>query len=220
MECLINKITFWLIRKNVVHEKEQAIYHYGLEIFLSTVLVCVSFLILAFIFERVYETLAFFGSFFPIRKYAGGYHAKCRLSCFLCSIGSYSFFLLILSCIPKNLMGLISLWCTIISALIIINFAPVIHPNRNVTVNDRQHFKKICIYILCVETIFIFIAMLFEMHTEIIFSASLGLLFAAKALLFEKMNCKWSNLMKRDEKNENKRKNINEISYDGSCNCP
>lgn len=187
MEGLINRITIWLIQKDVIHEKEQAIYHYGLEIFFSTALVSVSFLILATIFDRVCETIAFFASFVFIRKYAGGYHAKYRLTCFLCSIGSYLIFLAFLSNVPKNLMGIIGLWCTIISALIIITFAPIIHPNRNATVNDKQYFKKMCRYICCVETVFIFIGILHEINIEMFFSVSLGLSFAAIALILEKL---------------------------------
>lgn len=187
MEGLINRITIWLIQKDVIHEKEQAIYHYGLEILFSTALISVSFLILAIIFDRVYETIAFFSSFVFIRKYAGGYHAKSRIICYLCSIGSYMIFIVILLIVPKNLMGVFSLWCTVISTFVILAFAPIIHPNRNTTIKDSQHFKKMCQNICCVETVFIFTAIILDINKKIVFAVSLGLSFAAIALVLEKL---------------------------------
>lgn len=72
-----------LIKQGMILEKDRNIYLYGFELFWSTSS-CIIFIIIAgYIMGYIQQAIIFIMCFFPIRTFAGGYHAKSYRNCFL-----------------------------------------------------------------------------------------------------------------------------------------
>ena len=61
------------------------LYEYAIYIVLSAILHIVTIIILGVCFDMLFESIVFYGSFILIRKFAGGYHAKTPIRCYLFS---------------------------------------------------------------------------------------------------------------------------------------
>ncbi len=83
---IVKYILNGLIENGIIEESDSAIYFFGLYeggIFIFNVLLT---LIIASIMQNLWIGIVFFVSFFPVRRFAGGFHAKTRLRCLFVSI--------------------------------------------------------------------------------------------------------------------------------------
>lgn len=72
-----------LIKQGMILEKDRNIYLYGFELFWSTSSCIISIIIAGCIMGYIQQAIIFIMCFFPIRIFAGGYHAKSYRNCFL-----------------------------------------------------------------------------------------------------------------------------------------
>ena len=136
-------------------EGDIEVYAYGLEVFLSSVLEVLAILIIGIFVGRIFEALAFFISFIPLRSFAGGYHAKTHLRCFFVLLVVYGLVLLILNLIPISFAVHIALICVGLSVFPILKFAPLADVNKPIGVLQRKEFRKKSVFILLVQAIII-----------------------------------------------------------------
>lgn len=82
---MISNLSSFLVDKffsnEDTNEEERELYIYGLFMFLSHFIYLVLVFIFGCILKCVVESLIFYISFYQIRRYAGGYHAKTELRC-------------------------------------------------------------------------------------------------------------------------------------------
>jgi len=83
---LSSKIGNNLVHSNVVKEEDAEIYIYGINQILSSVVNVSSALIIGFIFGVFLEVAVFMAAYIPLRSFAGGYHAKTPLRCYIFSV--------------------------------------------------------------------------------------------------------------------------------------
>lgn len=76
MKQLADFTTHLFVTKGIVTEADAPIYAYGFEVLFSSLFTFGSIFVLAACFDFFVETLVFFAAFFPLRIYAGGYHAS------------------------------------------------------------------------------------------------------------------------------------------------
>ena len=125
MRVLAEKIGFFLARQNHVSSEEREIYSYGAEVILTTGSFICTALLVGFAIGRLEECILFLVAFFPIRSFAGGYHAPTASMCLVVSIGY-----MLVSFALSTLLTAASLPLLVTAALIIVfACAPVIHPN-------------------------------------------------------------------------------------------
>lgn len=163
-----------LADRGVIQEKDVPVYRYGLEAIYSSTLELVSILFLAVIVGNLWQTVAFFLAFIPLRVYAGGYHASTRLRCFLVSLVVYGVFAVALILVPAAWYRMLALAGCVLSGWVVWRRAPVVHHNHRVTPAARQNYRRISRVICGIEVLLILIGMALWPENTIIFALLLG----------------------------------------------
>ncbi len=83
---LSQKIGDDLVRSNVIEAEDAEIYIYGINQILVSVLNVLSALIIGLILGTFFEVVVFMAAYIPLRIFAGGYHAKTPLRCYIFSV--------------------------------------------------------------------------------------------------------------------------------------
>ena len=201
MDKVASKITEHLLLMDVIDQKDAAIYCYGLEVLLLSLLEIISIVCLALLVGNFFETLFYFAAFIPLRLFAGGYHASTRLRCYLLSLFVYGIFTWLLTNFPSEHRLLFSVVVAGFSVVVIFLFAPVIHPNRYCEGSESKFLKKTSWKIVLMEMILILVGCLFQLKTFVFIIAS-GILSETLALFAVKISV--------HEKNKFTERNIGE----------
>jgi accessory gene regulator B len=158
MQKIVDRITRYCVNEKIVSPEDVPWLQYGLEKRISTLIVGIPFLIVAFAISNFLCALSFFFSYFYVRKYSGGYHAKTICGCLTFSLLLVLIFLGILPYLltPKVLWGLLG-----ISILTILRLAPYNHPNLHLTSDEIKACQKsehIRVYVASLICLFAFLA--------------------------------------------------------------
>lgn len=86
MEKLCEKFIGFFVSNNIIKDEDKELYEYAVNILLSAIIHILTLIILGLCFNLIFEGLLFYLSFIIIRKFAGGYHAKTPLRCFVFSV--------------------------------------------------------------------------------------------------------------------------------------
>lgn len=150
MHHTLKSIVDELVELGVVKKSDSAICYFGLyegSIFVFNVILT---LIIASAMQNLWTGILFFISFFPVRRYAGGFHAKTRKECFL-----FSVFIIVGAMKGIEVISRFSFNCQIVmlvlSALFIFLLAPVQNGRKVLSVTEIKAYKKKLIVILSIE---------------------------------------------------------------------
>lgn len=149
MEKLSHKIGDDLVRSGVVKEEDAEVYIYGINQILAYVLNASSSLIIGLIFGVTFEIVIFMAAYIPLRSFAGGYHAKTPLRCYI-----FSVIMLIVVSIGLKYLS-VSEWVyyavLLASVLGVLVLSPV--EDRNKPLDEMEHkvYKKRAVIILAIE---------------------------------------------------------------------
>ncbi len=116
-----------LVKQEIVEADKKDLYIYGLQYGLLMVVNIITVMIIGAILKMTWQSIFFMVTYIPIRSYAGGYHSKTQLRCYLFSIVIMTVALLGI----KHLIwtGFIYLIITLVAGTVIFILAPV--ENRN-----------------------------------------------------------------------------------------
>lgn len=154
IEKIENIVISKLIYYHLVKQEEIEIYKFGLECYILKILHYTTYCLVALICGRLYEFLIFIVSYIMLRKYAGGFHANTRAGCLLIS----NVALLGILIIGERIQNSVFLFLiSILSVVVIILFAPVDNPNRILSSQEREKFKRCTIFICLFELTLAFI---------------------------------------------------------------
>ncbi len=152
---LSHKIGDNLVRSNVIEAEDAEIYIYGINQILVSVLNVSSALIIGLIFGVFLEITIFMAAYIPLRSFAGGYHAKTPLMCYI-----FSVMMLIIVSIGMKYLYLAD-WVyyvlLAVAALIIIILSPVEDKNKPLDEKEHKIYKKRAAIILTVEFVICFV---------------------------------------------------------------
>ncbi len=144
MDKLINKITDFYIKKSYISEDKREIYSYGFKLIIADIINFSIVMLLGVISGKFLESIVFLITLCGVRQFSGGFHAKtfwmCRLSMivtFLCVI-IISHFLSETACYNIINIGIING----ISVIVIAALAPVEHPNKPLTGEQKKKNKR------------------------------------------------------------------------------
>ncbi|PXV89424.1 accessory gene regulator B [Lachnotalea glycerini] len=140
-EYIIDK----LILYKVIPQEEADVYQFGLDCLSLKLLHCISYLLIAVCLKLLPELIIIACVLIPLRRNAGGYHARTRLGCYLFSC-CFVFFILVVSAINMNQ----NVWWSafVLSNVIIFSLCPLDNENKKLDLNERKHFRKKALYIL------------------------------------------------------------------------
>lgn len=133
---LAKDIAFILIKNKIVDIEQRDVYVYGLEVFLSNASLLIIFLVISLLSSTFMHFVAFLAFFFPLRIFAGGYHAKTSEKCFALSTVMYAASLAVIRFMPLLYKSVYAMAAGIVFAVIIFIFAPLV--NKNNELNGKQ----------------------------------------------------------------------------------
>lgn len=168
----------------IIHPNDYEIYKYGFELFFSLLLTVIIIFVISFFFEKMFETLLYLIGFFTVRIICGGYHAKHHISCFITSLLTYCLFLLFYNLITKDEYSFIFIVLMIsISAIIILIFTPIEHPNNPMSLYRKKKNRKRGLFLSISIFIILLIVIIIPFLANFFVPFFIGVFFAAVAML-------------------------------------
>ncbi|MDD3140611.1 MAG: accessory gene regulator B family protein [Lachnospiraceae bacterium] len=174
------------INKQIIASDDKEMYIYAYEAMFARILGWGTLLLLGIIFQCLPGTLAFFIVFFPLRIFAGGYHARNYEKCYLTSTITFAFLTIGCRFLVSDINPLILVIIVVVCLTMILMLAPVGDENKPLDQFEQIKYGIISKVIATVEAIVI-ILMVFEgLNREIVLfsisalSLETALLLAAK----------------------------------------
>ena len=164
------------------------LYEYAVSIILSSAFHVITVITLGLCFNLLVESLVFYFSFIAIRKFAGGYHAKTPVRCYLFSFASN----IIILCLVKWLSSINTLFIFIfiifelLCVVLILLISPLDTENNPLTGQEKKMYRMLTSII----TILIFIISslcFFKGYINIGSSMICGVVMSALVLLMRKI---------------------------------
>jgi accessory gene regulator B len=191
---MISKITDLVLnnlsKNNKINQDHREIYAYALENFISDIITWIVFSFVAILLKLPDKMIIFVAFYAPIRKFAGGYHAKTRIGCLLLSLFSTLIMIYTSLMISRLTMWYIgAILCMALSIILIFAYAPIDHHNRRLSLEKKYLNRRISRCIIMSECVLVIIGMLFfHQWKEYILIASMALLLEGAVLIPYKLN--------------------------------
>lgn len=156
---MAERMTEKLLADGIILREEKEVVSYGLESLKSDLTAAIMTMLIGGCFGLLMEGILLWGLIYPLRKNAGGFHARTRTGCLLLSTGILAvFFACLIKYIwPRNVYILI----TAIFFVVIICLAPVENPNKRLTQMERDIYGRRARTILITESMLFLLALLF-----------------------------------------------------------
>lgn len=119
---IIQRVTDELVLNKIIDSEDSELYTYGLQQGALILLNILTILIVGKMFGMLWESVIFMVTYIPLRTYAGGYHVRTQLGCYISSVVLIVAVLLGISFIPWTNFIIITIF--IISGLIIYILSP------------------------------------------------------------------------------------------------
>lgn len=139
MNSLLDWFINYCISNALISKDNEALFRYGLEKRLCTLVVLIPFAVIAIYLSGLWTAISYIISFFYLRSQANGYHAKTHWGCF---VGSLLLELLFLMVIKPMLNTIWVLVLVSLASLAVFLFAPYNHPMMNLDDQEYAACKK------------------------------------------------------------------------------
>ena len=188
MEKFSSKLIEFFVSNDLIKNEDKEIYKYAVNIILSSLIHIATVMIIGLCFNLFIESLVFYFSFIAIRKFAGGYHAKTPVRCYLFSFASN----IIILCLVKWLSSINTLFIFIfiifelLCVVLILLISPLDTENNPLTGQEKKMYRMLTSII----TIHIFIISslcFFKGYRNIGSSMICGVVMSALVLLMRKI---------------------------------
>lgn len=154
------RLTSKLFEDGIISSEEVDIVSYGLETVGSSLMGLLVTLAVGMLFGQLLNSFIFWLLVMPLRKNAGGFHAKTKTRCLIISTGiliaAFGIFFRL------NWEEWICISTTLVSGLIIFFMAPIGNQNKSLDSVEHKVYRKRTRYILAVEGVLFMLAVCFE----------------------------------------------------------
>ena len=162
MEHFAEKTIIKLVQLGSIKEEEKEIYAYGLQQGIFIILNIATTITIGYISHMLWQNILFMVAYLPLRSFAGGYHARTQLRCYLYSIILTSIVLSAVRFIPWT--SFICIGLALFAGVIIFILSPVEDINKPLDQAEVIMYKKRTSIILLLEMIVILFLLLFELN--------------------------------------------------------
>jgi accessory gene regulator B len=156
---VIQRLIDLMVSNKIIKSEETELYSYGLMQGTLMLLNIFTILIIGKILGMLWQSSVFMVTYFPLRTYAGGYHARTQLNCYISSV--VLIVMVLLGIRYMKWTNLIYITISIISGLTIYIFSPVEDSNKPIDDIGLKIFRKksriILIFELILLILFIFL---------------------------------------------------------------
>lgn len=142
-----------MVRSGVIDSKDQELYEFALRNLLYAAATWGTLLIIGILTQRFWYCLLYIAAYLPLREYAGGFHQKTRMRCYINSI--FIFVILILgSFVYKIFFTPLALSVGLLfSVIVLITFIPVESKQNPLTEKERNVYRKRALITMTTEII-------------------------------------------------------------------
>lgn len=134
-----------LVLYKIISEEETEIYQFGMECLALKLIHIISYLCIAICLKMLPESIVVGCVLIPLRRSAGGYHAKTRIRCYMFSC----FYVFIILCVIKIVTNQLVWWVALALADIIIFYkSPIDNDNKRLDKKEIDYYRKKSRYIL------------------------------------------------------------------------
>lgn len=156
---LVERLTDFLEKEEIISDEEKEIVQFGLESLGGNLLGIILTLVVGVCFQQVREALLLWFLLFPLRKNAGGFHAKTKVRCFLSSTVTI---IVSMVCIQQiRWTETENLLITVISAVVIWIMAPVENGNKRLDSVEYRVYRQRTRKILLLEVLLFVLSLTF-----------------------------------------------------------
>lgn len=147
MEVVSKNLTNILVKREIIKQEDYEVYQFGIECFIVKAFHIISYLTLGAIFHKLWEVLIFLITFIPLRVYAGGYHAKTPLRCYIISCSAVFTAICVMQNVPSFVMpyGIV---LAVAASLILLFIIPVEAGNKPLDDIEAVYYKKKAVIML------------------------------------------------------------------------
>ena len=151
---------------HIIKHDDRELYIYGFNQGLNILLNLITTLVVGLLFRNILELAIFIAAYIPLRSFAGGYHAKTPLRCYIYSI----IMIILVSVGMKYLLFVDMVYYVIlaISALIIFVLSPAEDKNKPLDKIELKVYRKRTSLILLVELIICILSNVIDLRTVFI----------------------------------------------------
>ena len=179
MDRLINGILSKMLSEKLVNEDDIEIYQFGLECLLLQLIHIISYIVIGICAGELFSLIVSGSILIPLRRKAGGYHAKTRLGCYLFSCCV----VLLLCLVNKAEMALAVRIIEMLAAdTLILLFAPLENENRELEPAEKIRFRKQAIVLLLLANAITGIIFLLRKYLFLAYWIDNGVLFTGLLL--------------------------------------
>lgn len=156
------KLADSLEENEIIKYDDRELYVYGLDQGFSIILNIITTLLIGLIFNTFFQLVVFIAAYIPLRSFAGGYHNKTPLRCYIFSI----VMLVFVSLGMKNLVfrDVVNYIVLEISAFIIFVLSPVEDKNKPLDKIELKVYRKRTLLILLAELIICILFNVIDLH--------------------------------------------------------
>lgn len=183
MKSLKKQISGFMVENSIIKDDDSEIISYGIDLFISSLVELISIFVISIFVGNLKETLFFFISFIPLRIYAGGYHANTKIRCYIVSLVVYGMFTLLMKMVPESYYVHVLSLASFLSFVIICSYAPIVHNNKSVNIQERKTYRKFSIVVFAIESLVIFVLCLLKAGRIYAISLSMGQMAEACAVV-------------------------------------
>jgi accessory gene regulator B len=137
---MIEKYVGNLVNKNIIETDKQQIYTYGIKQGILIIINIATVVAIGLVLVMLAESIVFLVTYILIRTYAGGYHAKSQLGCYIFSTVAITVILLGIKHITFSCF--ICLIAALISAIVIYVLSPIENINKPLSKKEKIMYGK------------------------------------------------------------------------------
>lgn len=185
----------WIIN-NIIEAELKPCYVYGIEVFLSSLIGITLLLLIGLLTDSLLKVLVFLAVFIPLRQFTGGYHADTYLQCNIQFVCVFLLNLFVSTILPDKLLPIIGIITILVGVIVILILAPVEHPNKEITYQEKKRSKIIALCMFIAE--FAICTITFSINIDVSKTMTLTLLEIILLMIIGKIKV-WR--MSKNEKN-------------------
>lgn len=162
MKDISQKIIYRLVSDKIIKQEEAEVYIFGLQQMLINIANITVLFIIGICMHMIVETVTFAVSFMAFRKYAGGYHSKTQLRCFVLTNTVVLIVLSVMKYLRINICIYMELY--LLAAMIIFLYAPIEAENKKLDSMERIVYRKRAMIVLVSQTLLAVMLWLLKCH--------------------------------------------------------
>jgi len=145
MDKYYKKLSSFLIQNHNIDKGDRELYEYAVKIIVHGIINIVITILIGLLFGMIKECLCFYITFFILRKFTGGFHAKTYAACLFSSVIIIVMTLFAIKYLEQQHYQVLFIIVVVISTIIIVALAPVENKNKKLSKRERRIYKFVSV---------------------------------------------------------------------------